>query len=545
MIPPPQPSVPDIVVRARRTLPVIWIIPLVAAVVAGSMWYEAVRERGPEIVIHFETASGLDGGKTRLRVKDVSVGVVSSIALNDDLSGVTVTARMERGTEPYLRDSTRFWVVRPSFGLGGISGLETVVSGAYIEMDPGASGEPTTTFTGLETPPLSPVDAPGLQVTLLADGKGSLDVGSYVYHRQIEVGRVEGVRWVDGLQGVAFDVYIEAPFADLVRANTRFWNVSGVRVSLGADGLAVQTESLDSLLGGGVAFGLPDDEPPSAAAPSGSVFTVHPDEAAAQDVRGVRHDFVLSFRESARGLAVGAPVEFRGIRVGVVRRVAVELDAATMQASMVVNVEIEPARLGVVNGPEGELDERRELLGELVERGLRARLQTGNLLTGSLFVEFVLAPTSPIVLARDEGDGLPEIPTVPSTRATLGDTLAMLPDLVDDLSRSADALAGILGSPELPETFSALSVTARDLSTLIARLQGDVPDAVTDLRAATRDLRATLEAAQQTLGVLTSRGDDVGAQLQRTLVDVSAAVDAFGRLADYLERHPEAILSGK
>ncbi|MCB9899648.1 MAG: MCE family protein [Planctomycetes bacterium] len=545
-------SVPDVVVRARRTLPVVWVIPLVALAVASYMWYRAVQERGPEITISFETAAGLEPGKTKLRLKDLAVGVVSTIELADDLSGVTVTARMERGSERFLLDSTRFWVVRPRLGLGGISGLDTVISGAYIEVDPGRSGAHAHRFAGLEAPPLSPVDAPGLRLLLLADGKGSVDVGSYVYHRQIEVGRVERFRWVEGQQGVAFDVYIEAPYANLVRANTRFWNASGVHVSLGADGIEVQTQGLDALLGGGIAFGQPEGEDPGPEAPSGSTFALYADQATAQEVHGERHDYIVFFRESVRGLAQGAPVEFQGIKVGTVKHVTVEFDPATMEARIPVRIEIEPARIGVLGDEKRTADERQALLEGMIARGLRARLQSGNLLTGSLFVEFVFDPTTEVQLTGGAPDGVPEIPTIRSQKETLGDTLARLPDLVSDLSRSAQGLADILASPELPATLAAFSSTAEDLSRLLDSLQDDVPAAVADVRGTLDEANALLAEARGTLDTLRTgldgllgQGGDAATQLQRTLADVSKAVGAIGRLADYLERHPEALLSGK
>src|SRR3954467_4076523 len=260
--------------RGRRRLSVVWLVPLVAAAIAVWLAVTPLREKGPTVSVAFKTAEGLEAGKTKIRYKDIEVGTVEDVRLSDDLKGVVAVAELRKQVEPFVTEGTRWWVVRPRVGASGVSGLGTLISGAYIGLDPGR-GERTLSFTGLEEPPPMTSDVPGRRFALHADGLGSVDQGSPVYYRGLRVGRVLGRTLDDDRRSFTFAVFVDAPHDRLVRDTSRFWNASGIDVSVGAGGVDVSTESLQSILAGGVAFDTPGIEAPGEEATAGHAFRLY------------------------------------------------------------------------------------------------------------------------------------------------------------------------------------------------------------------------------------------------------------------------------
>ena len=269
-------QLPEARIDTQRRISLVWLIPLVALLAAAWLGYRAYTEQGALITIAFETAEGLEAGKTRVRFKDVDIGTVESIDLAAGLDRVLVRARISATMSDYLNDKARFWVVRPRLTRSQVSGLGTLVGGAYIAADltDGQAGE--RTFDGLETPPIVTSVERGSLYVLVADALGSLAEGSPVLHRGIEVGRVVGYSLGDD-QRVAIRVFVDSPYDAWVSVNTRFWNSSGVGLSLDASGLRVNTDSLASVLLGGIAFGDPVQAPPAQRAPAGYEFSLHGD----------------------------------------------------------------------------------------------------------------------------------------------------------------------------------------------------------------------------------------------------------------------------
>lgn len=313
------PAAAQVDVRKRRGISIIWLIPLIAAGIGGWLAYRSITEKGPTITLTFETATGLEAGKTAIKYKAVEVGTVNTVRLSEDISKVMVTATLDKGTEEYLTEGTQFWVERPRVGAGGISGLSTIVSGAYINFAPG-DGTPVRTFTGLERPPLTPTDTPGLRITLKAEKLGSLHIGAPVYFRQIQVGKVEDDRLAPDHQYIEIDVFIEQPYAQLVRQHSRFWNASGIDVSVGLTGVSVSTESFESLVVGGIAFETPHD---NAGDPveNGAVYPLYsqyediPRPAAEIDADPQGVHFVLTAEELG-SVATDTPLYYRHLQVG-------------------------------------------------------------------------------------------------------------------------------------------------------------------------------------------------------------------------------------
>ena len=471
----------EAVVQERRGLSIVWLIPLAAVIIGGWLAYKTLSEKGPTITITFKTAAGLEAGKTRVQYKAVTIGVVDDIDVSQDLSNVIVTASLDKDVKPFLTDGTQFWVVRPRLGAGGVSGLGTLVSGAYIEIEPG-QGEPAKAFTGLEVPPVVRVGTPGHEYILKTAPLGSLVPGSPVYFHDLKVGEVTSGELDEDERGFTVHIFVNEPHHALVRANSRFWNASGIDVSIGADGMQVRTQSLQALLSGGIAFDSPSGE--SAPAEEGAQFKLYESLTAANEaVFFDKEAYVMYFEGSMRGLSVGAPVQLKGIKVGEVTDLRLEHDLDTLEFRVPVFIQLEPGRVRFISGGTevantGGTDDIEDLK-KLVARGLRAQLQTGSLLTGQRYVELGFHPDSPPAEFQLVGNHY-ELPTVPSAmdefRSTATEMLAKLRNLpLDEIAAEVlGTLEGtnrLVNSPELIETLESVRKTTARAAPLATSLK--------------------------------------------------------------------------
>ena len=553
--PPPSATPPlnePVLTRARRVrLSWVWVVPIVALLIAAALVVRAFLQAGPLIVIEFRSAEGLEAGRTEVRFKEVVVGRVTKVSLHPDRKKVRATVRLDKSVDSLAVQDTRFWVVRPRIGSAGISGLSTLLSGAYIGVDAGASEESSDEFIGLDTPPLLLRGEPGRSFVMQADDLGSLDVGTPVYYRRIRAGRVVGYSLDEGGRSLLVQVFIEAPHDKLVTKRTRFWNASGIELALTPSGLTVTTQSLASVLAGGIAFGSANDATPEPTAPAGDSFKLYATERAAQaadDGDPVRVRMVFS--ESLRGLEAGAPIDLLGIELGTVRDIALHLDPARQRFAMTVSADVYPRRMGVVRGqfqpPPGATGPRDALLlAQLVEQGLRAQVRSGNLLTGRLYVALDFIPQRGKDAARARIDTSAEVLTLPTVAGSLNDMQSQLSETLERLSKVrfdeiASGLKDTLKSASGAGT--ALQLTLQGADATIRRL---TPEAQRSLA----ELQQTLAAAQRALGSAERNVADVDAPLQRqagqTLAELQRAAQAMRVLADYLQRHPESLLRGK
>lgn len=496
----------EAVVSTRRRPSIVWLIPVVAAIVGAFVAWRTFSERGPEIEIAFESAEGLEAGKTAIKYKDVEVGIVEEIHLRDDLSGVHCTARMVKSFAPYLNEGTRFWVVRARVAGGQVTGLGTIFSGSYIGVDPARDGARMREFTGLEAPPIVTTDQPGKHFVLRSHRAGSVDVGTPVYFKKIQVGEVVSSELDASGEFVSIQLFVHAPHDARVNSGSRFWNASGVQVAVGATGVEVNVESLASLLIGGIAFDTPSESagPP---VPDGTQFTLYENEAATRrEVYTQKAQYMAYFDQSVRGLQVGAPVEFRGIQIGEVRDVKLEYETATGRFHIPVRFEIEPERianLGMVDPAT-----RREGLDRLVKQGMRAQLQTGNLLTGQLIVQLDFhegAKPAEIVWSEP----YPLFPTVP---APLEEITASVQHLVKRLEN-------------LP--------------------LDDVVRSMDEALQAARDALAQGQRTLATASALVGPDSPANSELRRALVEMSDAARSVGLAADQIQQQPDSLLFGK
>ena len=531
-------AVPEAELEASRGISIVWLVPIVAAAIGIWLAYTTIQERGPTITITFEDAEGLEAGKTKIKYKDVEVGAVEDVHISDDLKQIVVTAEMKKEVEGYIGNGTRFWVVSPRLGAGGVSGLGTLLSGVYIGMDP-KLGDPLDTFAGLPEPPLISSVAPGTHYVLEAATLGSVSKGSPISYRGIDVGQVVDFKLAEDEQSLDIEVFVRAPHDAMIQDNTRFWNTSGFRATLNANGIRIDTESLQTLISGGIAFETPRTDTPGKPSPENAVFTLFDNYDSVQESGFTQKiPYLVYFQDSVRGLSPGAPVEYKGIRVGTVKEVGLQLDFAEEQIHIPVTIEIEPQRLGEDN----KVDEPYENMEALVERGLRAQLQSGNLLTGALLVDLGFhSDAKPASLLKD--GTYPEIPSVPSDLEALTasvnrviNEISSLPlnELVGDLRNTVQTVNKLASSPTTTETIEALKGSATELQAVMAQLDQNLGPLLSQARG-------TLASAEGMVGPDSQVRYDLNAMLK----ELAGAARSIRVFADYLERHPEALLRGK
>jgi len=528
--PPSEEELPTPVIQNRRWIPrLVWVVPIAAAVIGISLLIRNWENAGPRITISFLSGEGVQVGKTLVKYRDVTVGHVSAVALSKDQQTVLVSADLSKDAASLLTADAQFWIVRPRIGVGSVSGLGTLLSGMYIGMKTGTATLRERQFVGLENPPALSHGPRGRELQLHAARAGSLGIGAPVYFRQFQVGRVIDENLLgDGSTRVT--VFVEAPYDAFVKPVTRFWNASGVDVRLGADGLNVQTESLAAVLAGGLAF---DDGPtevlPTAVGIPGD-FTLYKNETEAMaPPDGDPHYVRMRFSQALRGLDVGAPVEFVGVNIGSVVAVDLGYDFQNKSFPVIVTAKVYPRRMGqayevmAAQGKTESVETLAEFVGTLVNRGLRAQPRSASLLTGKLYVALDFLPASPRA-AFDASIRPLELPTVSGTFQELEASVARIVKKVNDLPLEQIAADLHTDLTDLHETLSELHTRT-------------LPNAEDTLSA----LHRTLDSADRTL--------DVESPLQRslteTLSDSRSTLQAVRELADYLDRHPDALLRGR
>ncbi|GAB5382257.1 MAG: intermembrane transport protein PqiB [Aliiglaciecola sp.] len=381
----------DAVVASSKRISRIWLIPLVAMSIGLWMVYYQWANQGPLIQIEFASATGIEADNTKIKTKDVEIGVVKSVSLKPDLSGVLVTARIQPAAAHLLQTDSNFWLVTPRVSLSGVSGLSTLLSGPYITMEPSNSGEETTEFVALENPPVTPTGTPGLQITLNSDDEFAFKEGDPIIYKGLQVGEFEDIYFNLEERVVYYNAFIEAPYHKLITENTKFWNASGVRFELAANGIEVQMGSLETILTNGVTFGIPDGMPAGRQITQRAYFDIYKDyESASNERYKLGVNFVVMINDTIRGLTVGAPVEYRGLEIGKVLEINLPgpdnnrlLDEGY---AIPILITIQPSRVQQPDNRQGVEFVRAQTL-RWIEQGLRASLKIGNILTGGLYVD--------------------------------------------------------------------------------------------------------------------------------------------------------------
>jgi paraquat-inducible protein B len=533
-----EPDEPRAVIRHRRRWSSVWVIPAVALVLAGWLVWKHYADKGPLAFVRFETADSIEAGKTEIRCRSVRVGFVESIELAPDLRSVTASLRIDPKSEHLLRRDSRFWVVRPRVSTSAISGLSTLITGAYIELEPGEAPGLSTHFEGLEEPPVTSSNVPGLRLTLVAEDAGSLTSGSPIYYRGFEVGRVERRTLDPENRRVRFDVFIDEEYSYLVRSGTCFWNTSGIDVTAGADGFKLSTPSFQAMVTGGASFWVPKGGSGGPPATDGAVFTLYPDQDAAErSIFTPDHRCLLFFDQSVRGLSPGAPVEFRGIRLG--RVVEISFDHSPVGDSRVpVLIEIDTRTLREALE---DIEEDGQVLAESVRRGLRAKLGTGSLLTGALYVDLdFVAGSAPAELGR-----LGDFDVIP----TESSGLALLQDKLTAILAKLEALPLESTLAKFGNAADEITVTVKDVRGTLAEAEAMLAEAKKLLASEnTQSLTAQLDATlKEVRNSVASLGPDGAVQgdLSRTLDELRSALRSFRTLSDSIEEKPNSLLFGR
>ena len=516
--------------RPKRNLAWVWLIPIVAAVVGASIIWSTLSKQGPRITITFQSADGLEEGKTQVRYRNVVIGTVKDIRLSDKLDNVLVDVELTDDATVFAHEGATFWVVKPRIGLGGVSGLSTLISGSYIEADTAKSRDAKPTkknFVGLEQPPPIASDRPGKRFVLRAPDLGSLSPGSPIFYRRIQVGLVTGYRLAEERKAVDLDIFIDAPYDSYVNASTRFWDESGIDVTLSTDGMQINTQSLVSIIAGGLSFSsfgkaraLQDDK---------HVFKLYDSRRSAEMVpEGVAIPILMRFDQPSRGLKVGAPVDFHGLHVGVINSVALDLDITTRQFFTSVEATLYPERLGKVytdmSLKESTPQDLAESLATLVNRGLRAQLRTSNILTGQLYVTLASFPQTAL--------GETPVAEIPFKMPTLAS---------DDLDKLQQQVTSIVAKlDKIP--FESIGNELDTMIKQIRLLSVNLDKSVTPKLASTLN---EIERATKNLNSLIAPGSPVVTSTETMLEDLKRSLKSLTNLTESLSANPDSLIRGR
>jgi len=532
------------VIKKRRSMSIVWIVPLVAIIIGGWLAYKAITEKGPLITVSFKTANGLEAGKTKVKYKSVDVGVVEAIDIVPDLSHVNLKIRMNKRATPFLTENTSFWVVRARVTASQVTGLSTLLGGAYIGVEPRQEGEPAESFVGLEIAPIITSEMEGKRFSLDAPRLGSLNPGSPIYFRQVKVGQVVNFKLDKDGNNIGINIFIDAPYDQFVRENTRFWNSSGLDLQLTANGLRVNTESIVSLMIGGIAFSAITDEPSPVASENTNFKLYETWDEAEKDRSDSIHDYYIEFSDSVRGLSLGAPVEFRGFQLGTVTDIELLSDFDNFTFSTMVRISIIRHHITMsADQTEEKLDER---LDRFVQSGLRAQLKTGNLLSGQLFIDLENFEDAPATEIK-KYNGLAVVPSMPASSKTimndLGTFVKKLSDLpLDEISaelkKTMVGIDKLVSSPELKTMLTAVEHIITQLDKTIELINsGTIPQANATL--------AEVETLVRDMDNWVSADSLLYDDLRNSLNALSEAARSITDLTDMLSRHPEALIKGK
>jgi len=546
-------KIADAVLRRRR-FNLIWFVPIIAASISVYLAVTFLSDRGPLITISFLTADGITAQQTEVKHKAVSLGMVENVHLTKDLKRAVVHVRMKREALPFLTDHAHFWVVRPRLTPGNISGLETLVSGAYIEVDPGdPGGAPAQEFTGLEDPPAVRSDQPGSTFWLHAPRLGSIGPATPVFYRDVTVGEVLSYDIGDGLGPVRIHIFVKAPFDRFVHDATHFWNASGVSLSLGAQGVHVEFESLQALLSGGVAFETPRSMASTPRSADDQEFNLFDSQADA-DAAGLADNILLVtyFDSSVAGLARGSPVELFGLQIGAVTDVRLTRDPASTHMHARVTFDIQPERVFTEARAGATVPLADEVIA-LVRQGMRAVLESSNFITGQKVISLQYVPGEVAPLGQEgaalvmpsQGGGLDNITSSISDIATKLDKIPF-DDIGRDLASALKSVDRTVSGPDMQNALRQLSETLTDISHLARHADEGLSPALKRLPQLSADLQQAVARADTLLGQGGIGADsDMQRNLARLLDQVNDAARSIRLLADFLDRHPEALIRGR
>ncbi len=518
----------------KKRFSAVWIVPIVALLIGALLIYRTVSQKGPTIQISFKSAEGVVAGKSVVKYKDIKVGKVTDVRFSEDLKSVIVTAELNREMKNYLGKNTRFWIVNARLTAQSIEGLDTLLSGAYIGMDPKPSTEKETKFIGLDAPPVILDDLKGELYTLEADDKGSLQIGSPIYYKKLEAGKVTATRLSKDGHRVLIDIFVNSPYDKMVTDTTRFWDASGIDAVIGPEGVEIRTASITAILSGGISFDNFPQFGEGNPVEAKHHFVLFKNLKEAKKISYKTELFFwVHFDGSVRGLKVGAPVEFRGVKVGEVVSFFLVGDARTADFRIPILIKIEPERFSIQGkkpSKNGQVD--AEIFKALIEKGLRAQLQSANLLTGSLLIELDFHPDAePVELKKR--NGLYVFPSVPGTIESLKsdaqkilDRIASIP--FEEIGTKIDSLLRKLDDQTVPQLNQSMEQLNQELLPSFTKLIENSNATVVKLRKNYLDANA-----------------EIHRNMLKLLDEITRTSRSIKNLTDYLNRHPESLLRGR
>ena len=534
----PDYLLPEAEVTPKSRFSLIWLIPLIAAIIGGWLAYKYYSDLGTFIVINFEQASGIEARKTPIKYKDVEVGMVRKVGLSPNLKTVKVTVEIYNDMEENLGPNTQFWVVSPRVTLRGISGLQTLLSGVNIGMLPGEPGPSKTEYEGLSKPPTISIQSAGQALVLNTEQLGSLDIGSPIYYRQLEVGQVTGYNLNPDNQKIDVDVFIFAPYDKKIKTNTRFWNASGFEVDISTRGVSARLESLTSLLIGGISFETDEQEPGYPLNGKSSFKLYDSLKQAKEDTSGENKlNYVLYFDDTLHGLYEGSEIKYKGVKLGQVEKILIANNPKNATLRTKVHIALHVDKLSAENSR----TKAEKLLQSLVEKGLRAQLRSDSLITGAQFIGLVMVPQPDGPTQTLATLGGEYFSIFPSTKA-LGSILTFDPSsITKELNIAIRSANELLASNDVKETLKYLASTSKSIDTITRELveqgiSGEVTKLLSEASKTASSLQLTLGDARKVMGTVNGATQSLQKDISTALIDVRTLTQQLNKSTGVLEK---------
>ncbi len=535
----------------------MWLIPLVAVAIGAWLAWNTLSKEGPTITISFETAEGLQAGQSQLKFKEIVLGTVQDLELTPDHSHVLVKIATTRQAESLLTDTTTFWVVKPRLFAGNVSGLSTLLSGAYVGMLPGqAGGKSQREFVGREDPPVLETNVPGHTFLLKASELGSISLGAPIFYRDLDVGTVLGWDIADMAASVTIHAFVRAPYDSYVHDETRFWDASGVSLKLGGAGIGLQVESLRAVLLGGIAFDTPAGDIHTGISSESHVFPLFKDRETADAASYTRQIPLVSyFPGSVAGLGPGSQVTIHGIMIGHVIDAKLTYDPAKNAIVVPVHFEVQPERIVGV-GQRARMTPA-DAVDALIKQGLRATLQTASLITGQQVVALDIVPNAPPETLKTEGEYFVMPTTDTGGFSGLQASATELLNKVNTIpfDQIGKHLDGILAAANTAASGPQLRQSLLEIAAIVTRVKDLADHLDNGLNPAVRQLPELVSGLQKTLAntnrlvqsLDTGYGDNTQfyRELGRMMVQLNEALSSIRSLADLLSRDPSALIRGR
>ncbi len=572
----PQAAQPK--VKKNRSVSVVWVIPILGILLGVWLLFQHFENKGPLVTINFNDAEGLVAGKTEIRCNSVLIGKVESIELASDLRAV-IKVRIDKDFTHFVREDSRFWVARPRISGSSVTGLETLISGSYIALDPGQEkGARKRSFEGLEEPPITPSSVPGLRLTLTATKVGSIHVGSRIFLEGTAIGKIERCHFNTESCATELGVFIEERYTSLISQQTKFWRDGGFQLNITTEGFKVDLPSFDSLISGRISISSPKEILDPLPVESGSTFVLFANEKQASgSTFDFADEFVLLVDQSVRGLSQSAPVEFRGLRIGRVKEISYGLLPDVVTDKIPILIQLDKMLLAK-HFPLGLKSEAAGYLELAAKGGLRASLKSSSLITGQLIIDLDYYPDLPLEPILEVA-GYKVLPTVTTGLARIEDSLAAALDKVNELPVESLFTELQIASKEGTATLSkirevlddkdgVLSATTEtmkqakfSLEALQVILKDDnvrkIPEGIIesiatlkklldnkDLNQIAGDLRLTLGDVRGAVKPIAPGGNMHG-DLLRTMEEMRSAIRAIEKTVKVIGDKPNSIIFGK